>query len=152
MTDHPAGSPQGYGYEAPQQGYDSPHGYGPPQGYRPPQGYGDYRDGQPPRRRKRRRVFLWVFLGIQVLFLAWVLSVALASTGASPADIAQMCGNHAWYPLWKSYSDCAAHSGVVAAHDIGKGIALGVQIALWVAVDVILGVSYGVYRLATRSR
>jgi hypothetical protein len=70
----------------------------------------------------------------------------------------QPCGHRAnlWeprlVPLWRSYSDCVAHSGVVAAHDVGKGIALTMQIALWVAVDVILGVSYGVYRLATRSR
>jgi hypothetical protein len=93
-----------------------------------------------PKPRKRRRVFMWTFLAIQAAFAVWVATVLFASTGASPADIAQTCGNHAWYPLWKSYNDCAAHSGVVAAHDVGKGLALFMQIGLWVAVDVILGI------------
>ena len=104
----------------------------------------------PGKPRKPRRVFMWTFLAIQAAFLAWVLSVAFASTGASPADIAQTCGNHAWYPLWKSYNDCAAHSGVVAAHDVGKGIALFMQIGLGVAVDVILGVGRLVVVFARR--
>jgi hypothetical protein len=42
--------------------------------------------------------------------------------------------------LWKSYSDCAAHSGIVAAHDIGKSIGVALVVGLWVAVDVILGI------------
>ena len=103
-----------------------------------------------PNPRKRRRVFMWTFLAIQAAFLAWVLSVVFASTGASPADIAQTCGNHAWYPLWKSYSDCAAHSGVIAAHDVAKGLALSMQIGLWVALDVILGIGRLVVVFARR--
>jgi len=103
-----------------------------------------------PKPRKRRRVFMWTFLAIQAAFVAWMLSVVFASTGASPADIAQTCGNHAWYPLWKSYSDCAAHSGVVAAHDVAKGLALTMQIGLWVAVDVILGIGRLVVVFARR--
>jgi hypothetical protein len=100
--------------------------------------------------RRRRRVFMWTFLAIQAAFLAWVLSAAFASTAASPADIAQMCGHHAWWPLWKSYQDCAAHSGVVAAHDVGKGIAISLQIILWVVVDVILGIGRFVVVTARR--
>jgi hypothetical protein len=34
----------------------------------------------------------------------------------------------------------------------GKGVAIALIVALWVALDVILGISYGVYRLATRNR
>ena len=104
------------------------------------------------RVRKKRRIFMWTFLVIQVLFLIWVISAAVSGTGASPSDIAQTCGNGHWYPLWKSYSDCAAHSGVVAAHDVGKGIAVGLIIVFWVIVDIILGITYGVYKLATRGR
>jgi hypothetical protein len=90
--------------------------------------------------RKRKRVFMWTFLAIQALFVIWILGAVLSGTGASPAEIAQTCGHHAWYPLWKSYNDCAAHSGVVAAHDVGKGLAITLQIVLWCVVDFILGI------------
>jgi len=100
--------------------------------------------------RKKRRIFLWVFLAIQVIFIAWLISAAVQSTGASPADIASTCGNHQWYQVWKSYSDCAAHSGVVAAHDVGKGIAIGLIVVIWIVVDFLVGLTYGIYRLARR--
>ncbi len=37
-----------------------------------------YRPGQPPP-RKRHRVFLWVFLAIQVIFLTWVISAGVSA-------------------------------------------------------------------------
>jgi hypothetical protein len=96
----------------------------------------------PPGRkpRKQRRIFMWSFLAIQALFLAWLCSFLFAGTGASPAEIAQTCGHGAWQGLWKSYSDCAAHSGIVAAHDVGKSIGVGLVLVLWTIVDIILGV------------
>ena len=103
---------------------------------------------KPPR--KKKRVFMWTFLAIQAAFIAWVASVLFAGTGASPAAIAQTCGNHAWYPLWKSYNDCAAHSGIVAAHDIGKGLAIAAILGTWVAIDVILGIGRLVVVFARR--
>ena len=36
-----------------------------------------YGPGQPPR--KRHRVFLWVFLAIQVIFLIWVISAGVSA-------------------------------------------------------------------------
>lgn len=36
--------------------------------------------------------------------------------------------------------------------DVGTAIGMGLIIALWVAVDIILGITYGVYRLARRQR
>jgi len=105
-----------------------------------------------PKARRPRRYFMWMFLVIQALFTFWLLSALLAGTGASPAEIAQMCGHGAWSPLWKSYQDCAAHSGIVAAHDVGKGIALTMMVGVWVAVDVILGVGRLVVVFARRSR
>ena len=98
----------------------------------------------------RSHKFATVFLVIQGLFVLWVLSAALSGTGASPAEVAQTCGNHGWYPLWKSYQDCAAHSGIVAAHDVGKGLALAFQVILWVIVDIILGITFLVVRLSRR--
>jgi hypothetical protein len=107
------------------------------------------------RPRRKRRVFMWTFLAIQALFLAWVLSVLFQGTGVSHADVVSMCGTPAhgtWQGLWKSYNDCAHHTGLVAAHDIGKSIALGMQIGLWVAADVILGIGRIVVVLARRGR
>ena len=103
--------------------------------------------------RKRRRVFLWVFLAIQVLFVIWLVTgLATTHTGPTAAQLAQGCYNRNWYPLFKSQADCVTHYGgaLTDAGNAGKAIGAGIIVALWVAVDVILGVSYGVYRLAAR--
>ena len=152
------GAPQGYGQQsqpgyappqrhaAPQSGYTTAQGYGPPQEY-------DYRDDRPPR-RKRRRVFLWVFLAIQALFLIWVIAGLFTKTGPSTSQIASACYHHNWFPLFKSQADCVTHFGgaLNTAGEAGKGIGIALIIVFWMVVDVILGVSYGVYRLATRDR
>lgn len=100
--------------------------------------------------KKKRRVFLWVFLAIQVIFIAMIVFWATRSTGVLPGEIAQTCGGNKWYPLWKSYQDCAAHSGAIAAHDTAKGLAITGTIIAWVVVDFLVGVTYGIYRLARR--
>jgi hypothetical protein len=41
---------------------------------------------------------------------------------------------------------------VTTAGNLGKGIGAALVIALWAVVDIILGITYGVYRLAIRSR
>jgi len=107
--------------------------------------------GAPPR--KKRRVFLWVFLAIQVLFLAWIITgAATANNAPSPAALASVCYHHNWYPLYKSQADCVTSYGsdLTAAGETGTAIGIGIVVALWVAVDIILGISYGVYRLARR--
>jgi hypothetical protein len=107
----------------------------------------------PPARRKRR-VFMWVFLAIQVLFLALVIIQLQGKTGASQSDLASSCYHHNWWPLFKSQQDCVVHFGgaLNQAGEAGKGIGAALIIGLWVAVDVITGMTYGVYRLATRGR
>jgi hypothetical protein len=106
----------------------------PPQGSPPSSPY----QGQTPSRpKKRRRVFLWIFLAIQILFLIWVVSGAAGSSGA-PEGCRGLTGDDL-----KLCED---------ANDVGTAIGMGVIISLWVAVDVILGFTYLVYRLATRRR
>jgi hypothetical protein len=140
----------------------------------PPQSYGPspYPQAQPPygqqphplqgRRqssyqevpRKRRRVFLWVFLGIQALFVIWIIAgVATVHTGPTPAQLAPGCYNHHWWPLFKSQADCVQHYGGALndAGTAGKAIGAGLIVAFWMVVDVILGISYGIYKLARRS-
>ena len=158
-------------YVPPPQG--QPAYQGQPQ-YPPQQAYGQqaYPPGQPPYSqqpyspqghlrhlyqeapRKRNRVFLWVFLGIQALFILWLVTgLATTHAGATQAQLAQGCYNHHWWPLFKSQADCVQHYGgaLTDAGDVGKALGAGLIIAFWVAVDVILGIGYGIYKLARRA-
>ena len=86
----------------------------------------------PAKPPKKKRIFLWFFLAIQVLFLVWV--IAGASTGSGqPTD----CGN-------LSAQACNDTS------DAGTAIGVALLIVFWCVVDFILGVGYAIYRLAKR--
>jgi hypothetical protein len=133
-------------YPPPQQSYQQPG-----QEYPPQVGY--YQPPPPPRRK--RRVFLWVFLAIQVLFAIWLATgLATVNTAAPASQVAAACYHHGWYPLFTSQTDCVKHYGgaLTDAGDAGKAIGAGLIVVFWMVVDVILGVSYGVYKLATRGR
>lgn len=78
---------------------------------------------------RKRRVFLWVFMAVQVLFILWIVTGAAA--GGS------------------SCKGLSAHTCATAA-DVGHGVAIAVQVVAWVVVDVLLAVIYGIYRLARR--
>jgi purine-cytosine permease-like protein len=125
-----------------------PHGH-----YLPPQPYAPRQQWQQPR--KKRRVFLWVFLGIQVLFLVWII-VGAASHPAGPAaaqQAAQQCANGGWQGLFKSQADCNQHYAVALndAGNVGKGIAAALIVVFWVVTDFFLGLGYLVYKLASRA-
>jgi len=81
-----------------------------------------------PAPRKRRRIFRWVFLAIQVAFLVWII------TG--------IAGNS---------DNCAGKAGDAlkacqAGTTVGTGIGVALIIGLWVAVDIILGITYLIIR------
>ena len=104
-------------------------------------------------RTGKRRIFLWVFAAIQALFLLWlVVGLATVHTGPSHADLVSGCYHHAWWPLFKSQADCVTHYGgaLQGAGNLGKGLGLALVVILWVVVDFLLAVSYGVYKLARR--
>jgi ABC-type phosphate transport system permease subunit len=104
---------------------------------------------------KKRRIFLWFFLAVQIIFVIWLITgLATVHTGASHAEVLKDCANGAWQALFKSYNDCIVHdaNGIREAGNAGKAIGAALVIVFWMVVDVILGVTYGVYRLATRSR
>lgn len=88
---------------------------------------------QPPR--KKHRVFLWIFLAIQAVFLIWVIW-GIAQGGGTPEQCRGRTGDD--LDLCDSASDA------------GTAIGVGLVIALWAAVDIILGTTYGIYRLTTR--
>ena len=104
--------------------------------------------------RKKRRVFLWIFLVVQVLFIAWIIT-GLASSPGGPSvasQTAHVCAHHGWWPLFKSHADCMKHYAVALndATNTGTGLAVAFIVVLWVVVDFLLATGYGVYRLARR--
>jgi hypothetical protein len=83
-------------------------------------------DAQP--KRKKRRIFRWVFLAIQALFIIWIIS------GVSGAS-----------------DNCAGETGQAleacqAGTAVGGTIGVFMIVFLWLAVDVILGVGYLIFR------
>lgn len=142
-------------------------GYQPPPSYAPGPSYGQYQQPYAPRPgayqyppthayqkpRRRRRVFLWVFLAVQALFVAWLVTgLATVHTGPTSAQLASECFNHNWFPLFKSQADCVTHYGnaLQEAGNVGKGIGAALIVAAWVAVDLILGISYAIYRVTRK--
>ncbi|MGW7451271.1 hypothetical protein [Streptomyces sp. NPDC054787] len=107
---------------------------------RPPS-WGPRPEGPPalraPGPKRPRRVFLWVFLALQLLFLVWVIA-GLNNADDDPASCAGLTGDE--LQLCRD------------AGDVGSVIGLSLLIALWAAVDVILGITYGIYRLSRRQR
>jgi hypothetical protein len=147
----PYGQPQaGYGPPYPQPQY-APQQYAQQPRYAPPPRQQWQQPAQP---RKKHRVFLWVFLGIQVLFLIWIIT-GVASHPAGPtatAQAAQQCANNGWYPLFKSQADCQVHyaHALNEAGNVGKGLGVAFIVIFWVVADFFLGLGYGIYRLASR--
>ena len=107
----------------------------------------------PPVARRKRRIFLWVFLAIQVLFLILVIAGAASGTGSNTTQVASACFHGAWSPLFASQADCVKHYGVALndAANTGKGIGVFVVVVVWIVVDFLLGLVYGIYRLARRT-
>ncbi|MFF5973764.1 hypothetical protein ACFY7C_19770 [Streptomyces sp. NPDC012769] len=88
---------------------------------------------QPPAPpHKRRRIFMWIFLAIQVIFVIWVIVGATSASG-TPDD----CGT-------------LSREACNDAENLGTTIGVGFIIFIWAATDIILGFTYGIYRLARR--
>ena len=92
------------------------------------------------------RIFMWFFLTIQAIFIAWLISGIASAAHGIPADAhAQAlayCKGNGWSPLFKSYQDCIVHyaNGMRGAAEVGSTIGAGLVIGLWVVTDVILGI------------
>ncbi|MFG2337921.1 hypothetical protein [Streptomyces yangpuensis] len=92
------------------------------------------RPAPPPRRP--RRVFFWFFLALQLLFLVWIVAAVNSAGDVSSCD--GLTG--------------AALRACRDGEDAGTVLGVGFLIAVWAAVDVILGITYAVYRLGRRQR
>jgi hypothetical protein len=86
----------------------------------------------PPKPKKKHRVFLWVFLAIQILFIVWIIAGA-SSAGGTPSDCgtldAETCND---------------------AEAVGASVGVALIVIVWMVVDFLMAVIYGVYRLARR--
>lgn len=91
---------------------------------------------QTPPVKKRKRVFMWFFLAVQAIFLIWIITGASSSGGATAKSCAGQVGQ-------------ALQTCQDASH-VGTGIGVALIIILWCVVDVILGITYLVVRLARR--
>ncbi len=80
-----------------------------------------------PKKRKRH-VFRWVFLAIQVLFLVWIIGGAGSAVDNCAGETGQ------------ALEACEAGTAV------GAGIGVFLILFLWMMVDVILGVGYFIMR------
>ncbi len=82
--------------------------------------------------KKKRRIFLWFFLVVQLLFILWI------GFGLSATNDPNTCD-----PVL-TQSECDAAAGV------GAGLAITAMVIMWMVVDFLLAVIYGMYRLARR--
>ncbi|GAA2332636.1 hypothetical protein OKJ48_30095 [Streptomyces kunmingensis] len=73
---------------------------------------------------------MWFFLAVQAVFLLWIV---LGARSGGPSDCgtldAQTCND---------------------AANAGTAVGVGLIIVLWTVVDIILGITYAVVRLARR--
>lgn len=83
--------------------------------------------------KKKRKIFVWFFLAVQLLFIIWVIAGAMTANG-SQGD----CGGN------------LAADTCNSAHDAGTAIGVILVIVFWCIVDFLLAVGYAVYRLAKR--
>lgn len=87
-----------------------------------------------PPAKKKKRIFMWVVLAVQALFIAWI-AAGLAGSGSDDTcagktgDALALC------------QDAAA---------VGTGIGVFLIIGLWFAVNAFLLVGYGLFRLSAR--
>jgi hypothetical protein len=88
---------------------------------------------RPSAPRKKRPIFLWFFVAVQVLFVVWIIS-GVADASGQPNNCEgltpELCND---------------------AESVGTGLGVGLVVLLWVVVDFLLAVVYGVYRLAKRA-
>jgi hypothetical protein len=96
--------------------------------------------------RKSRRVFLWFFLAVQGIFIIWLITGTTSSAHGIHPDVVRQCHEQANITSWGSVTACENALG--RASKVGAALV----VAVWVVVDFLLGITYGIYRLARRPR
>ncbi|WP_195911292.1 hypothetical protein [Streptomyces kaniharaensis] len=83
-------------------------------------------------------MFLWIFLTVQALFVIWIIAGTVSSTKSAGKSCDGLTG--------QDYTTC------INAGHVGTTIGVGLVIGLWAAVDIILGITYLIYRLNHRDQ
>lgn len=92
-----------------------------------------------PAVKKKKRVFMWVFLAVQVLFIFWLIA---GVSGAGDA-VAESCSPDKLSEYFTK-ADCEA------ASQVGAGIGFAMVLVLWAIVDFLLAIVWLVVKLARR--
>ncbi|BFP51441.1 hypothetical protein SCMC78_12480 [Streptomyces sp. CMC78] len=92
----------------------------------------------PPRRFPPLGWFFWVFIAIQALFVAWIVTGSIEVAKSWPE-----CEGLAGFEL----ELCQAET---TGTEIGTALGIGFIVFLWAATDVIVGGAYAIYRLAKK--
>ena len=106
-----------------------------------------YPGGQSPRevsvvpKKKKKAIFLWVFLAVQVIFIIWI---AVGVGSGTDEAVNETCAGLSGTEL----SDCESAAGAGAA--VGQGIGIAALVMLWCVVDFLLVVPWVVYRITRR--
>lgn len=107
---------------------------------RPDDGTGKYALGSPERLtppdpalqpKKRKRVFMWFFIAVQLLFVLWLV------TGIAGSGDHGQCGS-------LTAQECSD------AASVGTGIGIMLIVGLWAVVDFILGITFLIVKMARR--
>jgi hypothetical protein len=101
-----------------------------------------------PRPRKKRRIFLWVFLLVQVIFLIVLITGLHHNATTINPQVAYECAHGKAASMGMSQSQCVSFLG--GAAKTGTAAAVVITIIAWCVVDFLLAVTYGIYRLARR--
>jgi hypothetical protein len=91
---------------------------------------------------KQRRIFLWFFLALQVVFIIWLVA-GTASTGSGiNASVVAQC-HHQAVGMGMTQAQCVSFLG--GAAKTGTTIGAAVIVIVWVVVDFLVGLTYGIY-------
>lgn len=83
--------------------------------------------------KKKKRVFMWFFLVVQLVFIIWLVA-GISSTGSTPADTGGVL----------------TQEEANSARDAGAAIGVFLIFVVWAIVDFILGVGYLIVKMARR--
>lgn len=111
-------------------------------------GEGEYKPWKP------HHVFLWVFLGIQAIFIIWLITGLSGNAHSINPDIVAQCkalvspGVTKAASMGMNQAQCVSWLG--GAAKVGTGLGAAAIVIAWIVVDFLVGLTYGIYRLAKR--
>jgi uncharacterized membrane protein len=83
--------------------------------------------------RRRRRIYLWAFTALQVVFLAWVIIAIVSGSGVSA-----------------SHCTGLSEKACKNTDTLGTAVGVGLIVAVWASIDLIIGIAWAIVKLKTR--